>query len=74
MKSLRLPKKMNLMFLLQKWKKKLNLKYSKLLESLNKNYLKLQKYQKEKLECILSGKELSVSKNKNFKKIQVYFS
>jgi len=41
-----------------------------LLESLNKNYLKLQKYQKENLECILSGKELSVSKNKNFKKIQ----
>ena len=30
----------------------------KLLESLNKNYLKLQKYQKENLECILSGKEL----------------
>ncbi len=42
----------------------------KLLESLNKNYTKLQKYQKENLECILSGKELSVSKNKNFKKIQ----
>ena len=42
----------------------------KLLESLNKNYMKLQKYQKENLECILSGKELSVSKNKNFKKIQ----
>ncbi len=42
----------------------------KLLESLNKNYLKLQKYQKENLECILSGKELSVSKNKNFKRIQ----
>ena len=42
----------------------------KLLDSLNKNYLKLQKYQKENLECILSGKELSVSKNKNFKKIQ----
>ena len=43
----------------------------KLLESLNKNYSKLQKYQKENLECILSGKELSVSKNKNFKKIQI---
>ena len=37
-------------------------KILKLLESLNKNYLKLQKYQKENLECILSGKELSVSK------------
>ena len=42
----------------------------KILDSLNKNYLKLQKYQIEKLECLLDGKELSVSKNKNFKKIQ----
>ena len=41
-----------------------------ILESLNKNYSKLKKYQTEKLECILNSKELSVSKNKNFKKIQ----
>jgi Sigma-70 factor, region 1. len=41
-----------------------------ILTSLNKNYSKLQKYQKEKLECLLNSKELSVSKNKNFKKIQ----
>ncbi len=41
-----------------------------ILDSLNKNYSKLQKYQKEKLHCLLAGKELSVSKNKNFKKIQ----
>ena len=61
---------MNLIYLLQKWKKKLKPRILKLLESLNKNYMKLQKYQKENLECILSGKELSVSKNKNFKKIQ----
>ena len=40
------------------------------LESLNKNYLKLQKYQKEKLECLLAARELSISKNKNFKRIQ----
>tara|TARA_B100001057_G_scaffold465074_1_gene520858 strand:- start:417 stop:2273 length:1857 start_codon:yes stop_codon:yes gene_type:complete len=40
------------------------------LDSLNKNYAKLQKYQVEKLECLLDSKELSVSKNKNFKKIQ----
>ncbi len=40
------------------------------LDSLNKNYSKLQKYQIEKLECLLNSKELSVSKNKNFKKIQ----
>ena len=45
----------------------LNKNYSK---SLNKNYSKLQKYQKEKLNCLLNSKELSVSKNKNFKKIQ----
>ena len=41
-----------------------------ILVSLNKNYSKLQKYQVEKLECLLAAKELSVSKNKNFKKIQ----
>ncbi len=41
-----------------------------ILDSLNKNYSKLQKYQVEKLECLLESKELSVSKNKNFKKIQ----
>ena len=40
------------------------------LDSLNKNYSKLKKYQIEKLECLLNSKELSVSKNKNFKKIQ----
>ena len=37
-----------------------------ILESLNKNYSKLKKYQTEKLECLLNSKELSVSKNKNF--------
>ena len=55
---------------LAKMEEEIKPKIVKLLESLNKNYLKLQKYQKENLECILSGKELSVSKNKNFKKIQ----
>ena len=40
------------------------------IENLTKDYTKLQKYQKEKLNCILDGKELSTSKNKNFKKIQ----
>ena len=56
---------------LAKMEEEIKPKILKLLESLNKNYLKLQKYQKENLECILSGKELSVSKNKNFKKIQL---
>ena len=37
---------------------------------LSKNYVKLKKYQLDKLNCILNGKELSTSKNKNFKKIQ----
>ena len=41
-----------------------------LITNLSKNYIKLQKYQIEKLNCILLGKELSVSKNKNLKKIQ----
>ena len=45
-------------------------KILKILDTLNKNYSKLKKYQLEKLECILASKELSVSKNKNFKKIQ----
>ncbi len=56
---------------LAKMEEEIKPKILKLLESLNKNYLKLQKYQKENLECILAGKELSVSKNKNFKKIQL---
>ena len=41
-----------------------------IIDTLTQNYTKLQKYQKEKLECLLASKELSVSKNKNFKKIQ----
>ncbi len=41
-----------------------------IIDNLNKDYTKLQKYQKEKLDCILASKELSISKNKNFKKIQ----
>ena len=45
-------------------------KITQTIENLSKNYVKLKKYQIEKLECILSGKEFSTSKNKNFKKIQ----
>ena len=40
------------------------------INDLSKYYTKLKKYQIEKLNCILNGKELSISKNKNFKKIQ----
>ena len=55
---------------LAKMEEEIKPKIINILESLNKNYSKLQKYQIEKLECLLSSKELSVSKNKNFKKIQ----
>ncbi len=55
---------------LAKMEEEIKPKIIKILESLNKNYSKLKKYQVEKLECLLNSKELSVSKNKNFKKIQ----
>ncbi len=55
---------------LAKMEEEIKPKIINILDSLNKNYSKLQKYQKEKLECLLASKELSVSKNKNFKKIQ----
>jgi len=55
---------------LAKMEEEIKPKIINILEALTKNYLKLQKYQKEKLDCILNAKELSVSKNKNFKKIQ----
>ena len=55
---------------LAKMEEEIKPKIINILESLTKNYLKLQKYQKEKLDCLLAAKELSVSKNKNFKKIQ----
>ena len=55
---------------LAKMEEEIKPKILDILESLNKNYSKLQKYQVEKLECLLASKELSVSKNKNFKKIQ----
>jgi RNA polymerase primary sigma factor len=55
---------------LAKMEEEIKPKIINILDSLNKNYSKLKKYQIEKLECILSSKELSISKNKNFKKIQ----
>tara|TARA_B100000886_G_scaffold336923_1_gene296624 strand:+ start:1641 stop:3503 length:1863 start_codon:yes stop_codon:yes gene_type:complete len=55
---------------LAKMEEEIKPKILNILESLNKNYSKLKKYQTEKLECLLNSKELSVSKNKNFKKIQ----
>ena len=55
---------------LAKMEEEIKPKIINILTSLNKNYYKLQKYQVEKLDCLLASKELSVSKNKNFKKIQ----
>jgi RNA polymerase primary sigma factor len=55
---------------LAKMEEEIKPKVIKIIDNLTKDYTKLQKYQKEKLDCILNSKELSVSKNKNFKKIQ----
>jgi len=55
---------------LAKMEEEIRPKILKIIENLTKDYTKLQKYQKEKLDCILDSKELSISKNKNFKKIQ----
>ena len=46
---------------LAKMEEEIKPKIINILESLNKNYAKLQKYQVEKLECLLESKELSVS-------------
>src|SRR5210317_1145667 len=55
---------------LAKMEEEIRPKIIKIIDNLTKDYLKLQKYQREKLDCILASKELSISKNKNFKKIQ----
>ncbi len=55
---------------LAKMEEEIKPKIIRILDSLNKNYSKLQKYQVEKLNCHLASKDLSISKNKNFKKIQ----
>jgi RNA polymerase primary sigma factor len=55
---------------LAKMEEEIKPKILNILQTLTKNYVKLQKYQKEKLDCLLASKELSVSKNKLFKKIQ----
>tara|TARA_A100001011_G_scaffold389915_1_gene472336 strand:+ start:2502 stop:4379 length:1878 start_codon:yes stop_codon:yes gene_type:complete len=55
---------------LAKMEEEIKPKIINIIDILTKNYIKLQKYQKEKLDCLLASKELSVSKSKNFKKIQ----
>ena len=59
---------------LAKMEEEIKPKIINILDSLNKNYLKLQKYQVEKLECLLASKELSISKNKISKKIRRFWS
>ena len=56
---------------LAKMEEEIRPKIINIIDVLSKNYTKLQKYQREKLECLLASKDLSVSKNKNFKKIQL---
>ena len=56
---------------LAKMEEEIKPKIINIIEILTKNYSKLQKYQREKLECLLNSKDLSISKNKNFKKIQL---
>jgi len=56
---------------LAKMEEEIKPKIISIIDDLTKEYTKLQKYQREKLDCILASKELSVSKNKNFKKIQL---
>ena len=55
---------------LAKMEEEIKPKIIKIIENLTKDYIKLQKYQREKLDCILTSKQLSISKNKNLKKIQ----
>jgi RNA polymerase primary sigma factor len=43
-----------------------------ILDSLNKNYCKLQKYQVEKLECLLNLKSYLFLKIKTLKKFKKY--
>ena len=55
---------------LAKMEEEIKPKIVNIIDALSKNYSKLQKYQREKLNCLLASKDLSVSKNKNFKRIQ----
>ncbi len=55
---------------LAKMEEEIRPKIVNIIDVLTKNYTKLQKYQIEKLDCLLASKDLSISKSKNFKKIQ----
>ena len=55
---------------LAKMEEEIKPKIIKIIDNLTKDYIKLEKYQREKLSCILNSKVLSISKKKNYKKIQ----
>ena len=57
---------------LAKMEEEIKPKIINILTSLNKNYYKLQKYQVEKLDCLLASKELSFQKIKILKKFKRY--
>ena len=60
---------MNLIQLLLPWKLKLNQRFCKQLIHLTKDYNKLIKYQKEKLDCVLNSITFSNAKEKSYEKI-----
>ena len=54
--------------LLQRWKQKLNQSFENV-HNLTKEYNKLIKYQKEKLECVLNSQTFSLNKEKSYDKV-----
>ena len=59
---------MNLIQRLQQWKMKLSLKVLETVNTLTKDYNKLIKYQKEKLDCILNSIDIFFFKRKKLSK------
>ena len=61
--------KMSLIQHLQQWKAEVRPKVLKTILNLTKNYNKLIKYQKERLNAVLESKKISPGKEKGYKKI-----
>jgi len=59
---------MNLIRLLLQWKTEIKPKVLKTVNTLTKEYAKLIKYQKEKLDCILNSVSFSTAKEKGCEK------
>ena len=60
---------MNLTPLSQQWKREIKPKVLQTINLLTKDYNKLIKYQKEKLNCVLLAKPFSPTKDKSYQKI-----